>query len=152
MNITGNDPAYFLNLCMQQGIVVWDVIKQDNDHFEATVYLRDIPKIRKIRTGTIYKNKFTNKSGFPIIRTRLLRNKPLIIDIIISIVVLAAVSNMVWQFSVTGVPKELETKIISKLNTYGVYPGAFKLTLDSSNQIQQQILEDIPELLWIGVQ
>src|SRR5690606_10507193 len=58
---------------------------------------------------------------------------------------------VIWKVQVTGVPKEVEDKIVAQLNEYGIHPGAWMLTIDSPKEIQQNLLNDIPELLWVGV-
>lgn len=152
ISIKGEQPETFLNRCVESGIMVWDASKPNPNHCLAKVHLKDIHKIRKFRKGTEYKIRFNNKYGFPFAKSRFLKKKPLLIGLILSILLFITISNMIWQVSITGVPEELEKKIYTKLTSYGVQPGAFKLSIDSPNQIQQLLLQDVPELLWVGVE
>ncbi len=152
ISINGKQPEAFLNHCVENGVMVWDVTRSGSNHCLAKVHLKDIHNIRQLRKGTKYKVHFKNKYGLPFTKNKLLKKKPLLIGIILSVLLFTAISNMIWQVTITGVPEELEKKISTKLVSYGVQPGAFKLSIDSPNQIQQLLLQDIPELLWVGVE
>jgi similar to stage IV sporulation protein len=49
------------------------------------------------------------------------------------------------------VPKDIEEKITKQLDSYGIHSGAWKFSIDSPKEIQKMLVEDIPELLWVGV-
>ncbi|MDY0396719.1 sporulation protein YqfD [Virgibacillus halophilus] len=61
-------------------------------------------------------------------------------------------SNIVWKVEITGVPIDIEKKIAKELNNYGIHPGAWTFSLEPASDIQQDLLRDIPELLWVGVE
>lgn len=151
IRIEGNNPELFFQRCVEEEIIVWNVIKKSPTICEGNIKLSDLPVIRKIRRQTGYRLSFTNRQGSPFWMKRLIRRKPLFIAFILSILFLFIISNVVWQVRVTGVPKEIEDQIVSQLNEYGIHPGAWMLTLDSPKEIQQNLLNDIPELLWVGV-
>lgn len=152
IRIIGPHPERFLHQCTENGIMLWDISKSQATQCEAKMMLQDVKKIRKLRFGTKYKINFMNKHGLPFVKKRYLNKKPLLIGLILSILLLVTLSNMIWQVKVTGVPEELETRIYSKLESYGIHPGALKATIESPNQIQQLLVNDIPELLWVGVE
>ncbi|MBN6206003.1 sporulation protein YqfD [Ralstonia pickettii] len=152
ISVNGKQPEAFLNRCVENGVMVWDASKPNPNLCLAKIHLKDIHKIRHLRKGTEYKVRFKNKYGLPFTKNKILKKKPLLIGLILSVLLFTAISNMIWQVTITGVPEELEKKISTRLTSYGVQPGAFKLSIDSPNQIQQLLLQDVPELLWVGVE
>ncbi|MFJ6411507.1 sporulation protein YqfD [Terribacillus saccharophilus] len=150
--IKGDRPELFFNQLVQEKVLVWDIIKKDSQTCEAKIRKQDISKLRMQRRGTGYKIQFRSKHGFPFLFTALLHKKPLLLGIAISILSIFFLSNTVWKIEVRGVSPELEHQIETRLDEYGVRLGAFKLTLGAPVDIQQRLLQDIPDLLWIGVQ
>src|SRR5690625_6678784 len=45
----------------------------------------------------------------------------------------------------------MEEKIYEQLESYGIHPGSWVQSLESSSSIQQRLIDDLPELLWVGV-
>ncbi|WP_179106541.1 sporulation protein YqfD [Terribacillus halophilus] len=150
--IKGDRPELFFNQLVQEKVLVWDIVKKDNQTCEAKIRKQDISKLRMKRRGTGYKVQFRAKHGFPFLFTSILHKKPLLLGIFISILSIFLLSNTVWKIDIKGVSPELEHQIETQLDEYGVRLGAFKLTLGAPVDIQQRLLQDIPELLWIGVQ
>jgi len=149
--IEGNTPETFFQICAEQGITVWDVKKKAPDACEGNIKLTDLQSVKKLRRQTGYRLSFVNKKGYPFLVKRLISKKPLLIALLLSILFIFVISNMVWEVKVTGVPKEIEEKIVKQLNEYGVHPGSWMLSLDSPKEIQQNLINDVPELLWVGV-
>ncbi|MFP7493595.1 sporulation protein YqfD [Terribacillus saccharophilus] len=150
--IEGDRPELFFNQLVQEEVLVWDIKKKDSQTCEAKIRKQDISRLRMQRRGTGYKISFRSKHGFPFLFTALLRKKPLLLGILISVLSVFLLSNTVWKIEIKGVSPELEHEIETQLDEYGVRLGAFKLTLGAPVDIQQRLLQDIPELLWIGVQ
>ncbi|RDW21767.1 sporulation protein YqfD [Oceanobacillus chungangensis] len=149
--IKGDQPELFFQKCSRHGITIWDMKKHGPDLCEGKIKLADIKLIKKIRRGTGYKVSFVQKSGYPFLLKRFLRKRPLMIGLLLALFVIIFLSNIIWEVKITGVPKDIEEKISKQLNQYGVHPGAWIFSLQSPNEIQQQLVKDVPELLWVGV-
>ncbi|UJL44876.1 sporulation protein YqfD [Virgibacillus sp. NKC19-16] len=150
--IKGDRPELFFQRCMQQGIPVWDVKKTDDDTCSGNVRLRDVKEIKAIKRKTDYKLAFTDKKGYPFFIKRFIKKKPLMIGLIMSIMLVIFLSNIIWEVQITGVPTEIEEKISEQLDDYGVHSGAWIFTLEQPTAIQDQLIKDVPELLWVGVE
>ncbi|WP_164216181.1 sporulation protein YqfD [Virgibacillus sp. YIM 98842] len=149
--VKGNQPELFFQLCAQKGISVWDVKKTADNQCQGNVKLNDVNEIKYIRKNTGYKIRFMNKKGFPFHLSRFLQRKELLTAAILSIMLVLFLSNIIWEVKVTGVPKDIEEKITKQLDSYGIHSGAWKFSIDSPKEIQKMLVEDIPELLWVGV-
>jgi len=151
MLIRGDRPELFFQKCAEKGLTVWNIHKINADECKGNIKLNHIKTAKKLRRGTNYKLFFLDRKGYPFIWTRLLRKKPLLIGLFLSMILIFLLSNMIWKVEIEGVPTDIEEKMINQLDDYGIQPGAWKLSLESPQMIQQNLLEDIPELLWVGV-
>ncbi|WP_249871061.1 sporulation protein YqfD [Oceanobacillus saliphilus] len=149
--VKGTAPELFFQKCASEGIRVWDVKKNDKESCEGNIRLSDIKKMKTIRRKTIYKVSFIGRNGYPFLISRFFRKKPLVIGLIFSFLLFLLLSNIIWEVKITGVPKDIEEKIDKQLTSYGVHPGAWLFSLKTPTEIQQKLIEDIPELLWAGV-
>lgn len=151
ISVSGNKPELFFQRCTSYGIRIWNVTKPKSDTCNGTIRLKDVKHIKRLRRGTNYKIKFIDRKGYPFVIRRYLRKKELIIAFILSMLLIFGLSNIVWEVKITGVPKDIEEKINKQLNQYGIHPGSWIFSLDSPKEIQQQLLDDVPELLWVGI-
>lgn len=151
IRIEGNYPEMFFQDCTKRGITVWNIRKVSKDACEGNIKLSDIHYVRALLRKKHYKLRFIGKKGFPFIFHRFIRKKPLFIAMILSIFLALFLSNILWKIEITGVPKDIEEKIVKQLDEYGIHTGAWIFSLDKPNEIQQKLVEDVPELLWVGV-
>ncbi|MUK87090.1 sporulation protein YqfD [Ornithinibacillus sp. L9] len=149
--VEGNMPELFFQDCINNGITVWEIKREAPNACSGNVKLKDIGKIKSLRRGKNYKVSFTRKKGYPFILSRFFRRKEIVIGMALSILLIFFLSNIIWKVEITGVPKDIEEKIDKQLRDYGVHPGAWSFTLDKPGEIQRNLTEDVPELLWVGV-
>ncbi|PAV29028.1 sporulation protein YqfD [Virgibacillus profundi] len=150
--IKGDRPELFFQKCMDKGITVWNVRKLADDQCEGNIKLYDIKQIKELRRGTNYKINFTKRKGYPFLFRRFIRKKQVLIGLLLSLLLIIFLSNIIWEVKISGVPKDIEEKISKQLDSYGIHPGSWIFSLDSPNAIQQKLVEDVPELLWVGVE
>ncbi|WP_087971712.1 sporulation protein YqfD [Oceanobacillus rekensis] len=149
--VKGTSPELFFQKCASEGITVWNVKKKSAELCVGDISLSDIKQMKKVRRRTIYKVSFTDRNGYPFLLNRFLKKRPLLLGLFISILFFLLLSNIIWEVRITGVPKDIEEKIDNQLSAYGVHPGAWLFSLDTPTEIQQKLIQDIPELLWAGV-
>ncbi|WP_156290695.1 sporulation protein YqfD [Oceanobacillus salinisoli] len=149
--IKGNHPELFFQECTKRGISVWNIRKSADDTCEGNIRLRDVKHVRKLIRGTPHKLTFVRKKGYPFLFNRFTKRKPLLIALLLSVLLAVFLSNILWKVEITGVPKEIEEKIMKQLDSYGIHRGAWIFSLEQPNTIQQKLVEDVPELLWVGV-
>ncbi|WP_085991871.1 sporulation protein YqfD [Oceanobacillus senegalensis] len=149
--VKGNNPELFFQMCTKRGITVWNIRKLEQDTCEGNIKIADIKEVRKLIRRTEYKLSFTKRKGYPFLYKRFIRKKPLLVALTLSILLALFLSNILWKIEITNVPKEIEEKIEKQLDRYGIHRGAWIFSLESPNTIQQKLVEDVPELLWVGV-
>ncbi|MEC5422218.1 sporulation protein YqfD [Virgibacillus sp. C22-A2] len=151
ISVKGSNPELFFQKCIHSGLTIWDVKKTADDTCTGNIKLKDIKVIRQIKRNSNYKITFVGKKGYPFTVKLFLRKKQLVVGLIMSILLIIFLSNIIWEVKITGVPKEIEEKISKQLESYGIHPGSWIITLESPNSIQQKLVKDVPELLWVGV-
>lgn len=151
ISVKGTAPELFFQKCASEGIKVWNVRKIDEESCEGNIRLSDIRQMKQIRRKTIYKVSFLRKNGYPFAYRRFMKKKPLVFGLLAGFLLFLFLSNIIWEVKITGVPKDIEAKIDKQLNSYGVYPGAWLFAQAPPTELQQKLINDVPELLWAGV-
>ncbi|MFB1050777.1 sporulation protein YqfD [Paraliobacillus sp. JSM ZJ581] len=151
LKIVGYHPELFFDLCVRHHINAWNIKKIDQTTCTGNIYIKDIKKMRRLRKQTRFKVYFIKKNGLPFLFKQTTNNLPLILGLTASFFLVLFLSNMVWSIDVQGVRPELEKQIRITLNENGVYKGKLKFSIRSVTEMQQLLLDEIPELLWIGV-
>src|SRR5690625_3926195 len=149
--IKGQSPEMFFQACINQGIPVWNVTKTSDHKCEGNVRLRDIKWIKQIRRDMNYKLSFYRKRGYPFLLERFIRKKEAVIAFIASLLLILFLSNILWEVKITGVSTDIEAKINEALKDYDIRPGKWAFSIESPRVIQQKLVKDVPELLWVGV-
>lgn len=150
--VEGINPELFLQQCVDKGIVIWNINKKSHESCVANIRLQDERKVNDISNDDVYTITVTERSGLPVIAKKLVGRKEILFSIIICLMLVLYLSNIIWDIKINGVPKDIEKKITKQLSTYGVHTGALSFSLDSPSIVQQKLLHDIPELLWVGVE
>src|SRR5690625_7601026 len=59
---------------------------------------------------------------------------------------------MIWSIQIKGLPKNVEQNIIEVLDHADIKQGRFLFNIPATSEIQQYVMREVPELLWIGVE
>src|SRR5699024_2571757 len=125
--------------------------KQTDDSCTFSIRLKDVKTVQHIANELNYKLIMIEKRGVTVWLRKFLSIKPFVISLLCSIILLFILSNVVWKVSITGVSKEVEEKVSKELKQHGVEAGSWFFSIDAPSDIQEQLINDIPELLWIGI-
>lgn len=149
--VVGKNPELFFQACINNDILVWNIKKTSDTTCQGNIKLNDVKLIKKIRRQRKYKIKFIDKKGYPFLLKRLTKRKEIVTAFLVSMLFIIVLSNIVWDVKITGVSKEVEAKVNDELKELHIYPGRWLFLIDDPSIIQQKLLNDIPELLWVGV-
>lgn len=150
--VEGTNPELFLQQCVDHGIVVWNMNKNSEVACLANIRQKDEQKVMELVNDLSFSITITKRNGLPFIVKKLSGRKEILFSIIICLMLILYLSNIVWDIKIKGVPKDIEKQITKQLSVYGVHTGALGFSLDSPSIVQQKLLHDIPELLWVGVE
>src|SRR5699024_12511394 len=79
------------------------------------------------------------------------QKKAVFISLFICTILLFLLMNTAWKIQINGVSTHLEDKIKTQLADKGLYQGAWVRQLPPLETLQEEILNELPELLYVGV-
>lgn len=151
-SVKGKRIENFLQVCMQYYVPIWDITIIHEEEVKCKAYLKDIKKLNKISEQLNVDLKINNKIGLLPYVLKMLKQKKVILSLVISIFILTFLSNVVWKVSYSGVSTNLQHNLQYELHKHGIYEGGFIYSLDSLDVIQDKIMHNIPDLLYLGIE
>lgn len=150
--IRGEHPTYFLQVCMDEGFIVWDVQRKSEQTLIIKVYRHQLNKLKALSETLNYEIITLKEKGFSPFLLRLIKRKSLLLSIILCSALLLLLSNITWNVTISGVSLEMENKLKDELKRHGIERGSFTFTLQPLNVIQHHMMHDLPDLLYIGIE
>ncbi|MEC3883150.1 sporulation protein YqfD [Halobacillus litoralis] len=141
----------FLQACTKRGCHITNMRRLDDSLVILTIRLKDWKTFRQLRKKYRCKISIKSGKGLPFLIQHMVGRLSVLLAFIAAVVIIFVLANTLWSIKVDGLSPELEADVESKLNSYGVSPGKLTIGMKDPIEIQQQLLEDIPDLLWIGV-
>lgn len=152
IQIKGNEPAIFFRQCTNEQIPIWNLKKLKGNICIATIYNHDLKKVNQIADQALFDISIVERKGYFYTILHLWKRKEVLFAFIFCALLLIMLANIAWKIEVIGVPTELEEKISAQLKEQGLYKGAWTFTLKPLNMLQQNVADEIPELLYIGIE
>src|SRR5690625_1380451 len=150
--IKGKHPEQLFQSFMEGGYPVWDIIYENQTTYRASIYRHHLEILNKLASKSDMTIITEKEKGGGTVFLALLKRKELFIALFISAIVLFVLANTAWKVEIRGVSVHIEERIEQKLLEHGLYSGAWIYQLESLDRIQEQMLHEIPELLYIGIQ
>lgn len=150
--IKGKRLEEVLQTYIENGYPIWDIRRESRAVCYATIYHHHLKYLERLISEngmTISKIKV---GGGTSLVSKILKKKEWLLAIIFCILLLFLIGNTAWKVEVQGVSVHLEDEIKANLAERGLYRGAWVYNLHSLDHIQDQLLNEIPELLYIGIQ
>lgn len=149
IRIRGAMPEKFVNLCIAQHILLWRIIKCQDDLY-ANIRLSDFFQIRRIIRVSNVRISVVSYWGLPFIIKRIKRRKMMLIGAVIALVVINVMASFIWFVDVTGNKYISADKVKEIAEQQGLKPGIGKDNINAK-QIEKSILLNIPEIAWAGI-
>ncbi|WNS74342.1 sporulation protein YqfD [Bacillus sp. DTU_2020_1000418_1_SI_GHA_SEK_038] len=142
----------FINTLTRSGILVWQVRRHGTEAVTFKMKLNDVKKLRSLVRNSDCKIEFLQRTGFPFIFKRMLKNIGFVIGAPVFLLVIMILSNMVWGIEIKGADPATEYKIRKELNQIGVKRGKVQFFLENVEAIQRKLTDSIEEITWVGVE
>lgn len=149
--VKGDNPVAFLQACLDNQIAVWQIKIKNKEECTGIIRAQDYGKIMQQQKNLPVEVALIDEQGIPFLIKKLFHKKEIIIAILLASLFLFTLSNILWTVTIQGVSHETEAQINEQLEKYGIRPGSWLFTMDSPGLIQNQLLNDLPDLLWIGI-
>lgn len=151
IKVTGKVIEPFLNQCVRENIVIWNLKRQGTATITGYLMLGDVHKIRRIIRKSDCKLEFIGRIGFPFLVRKMLLNSGFIIGILAAFVFILLLSNMVWNIEISGANPKLEHEIRKELSSLGIKRGKLQFSLPGNDDIQSKLMENVSSITWVGV-
>ncbi len=146
IRILGFSPERFMNLCCNRGIMLWDVIKQ-NDDYEMFISVKDFFKIAPILRKTKTKAIVLERCGFPFFIHRYQKRKLFLFGILFCLIFLLAMSMFIWEIRIDGNSYRTDDVIRDYLRESGIVPGILKNKVDCE-AIEKGLRQNFDDITW----
>ena len=145
------DPAAFLDRCIQKGILLRDVVTENELTLNFTVFRRDLASVRSVLEHFGCQWEILSRRGMPETLRRVCRNMLPLLFAAAAALALAGASLFVWDVQVTENDSTVaDVKILRVLESQGVAPGSFWPSF-RSERIRTRALLELPELSFLTV-
>jgi len=145
----GGFPERFINLCTNNGIVIWN-LKSCSGVLYANTSINGYRNIRPVAKKSGMKVRIFRRYGLPFFLHRHRRRVGLLLGIAAFLALVAFLSGMIWNIRVTGNEKVRDDIILNAFAQSGVYVGVRKKNLDAQ-EIEKAALNKLDSLLWVSL-
>lgn len=149
IKITGITVEKFINLCMNKGILLWDMKRYENC-LDAKIRIFDFRRIRPLVRKTHCKAAIVSRCGLPFFIYRMRHRKMLIAGGVLFCVCLYFLSSFIWFIEVAGLNSMPPEAVLHVARQAGLKPGMLKRNIDLK-QVEHLLLVNIPDIAWTGV-
>lgn len=151
INIKGKRIESFLSRLLKLNIELYNIEYISYQEINIIIDKKDYGRIKKIKTS--YKIKIINKYGLIKIKEQALKNKFIIIFILIGIILLFFLSNIIFSIKVIHNDEDLRNLIYQELNEHGIKIHHFKKERKELENIKEKILEEHKDKIeWLEIE
>lgn len=150
LQVTGDSPEEFFNLCARQGLGFWRPRKGDKTTWTCRVSFLDWPRVAPLAQRTLCQVKLLRRSGVPGFLWKLRYRYALLAGLVLCLTAVGVMSRFVLTVQVSGNESVSTAAILTQLRAQGVRPGAFGPGLDT-RQISHAVMLELPELSWMAI-
>lgn len=149
--VKGEQLVRFFQYCAKENIPLSEISLLNKTEAQANVSFFEWNKINIIAKQLHFTIDVISRTGFLISLLSFWNKKEKIIAIFLCAMLLFFLSNLVWNVQIKGVSTHLEIEITNQLKQMGIYKGALFTSRLSLDTVEQNMMETLPELLYINV-
>lgn len=150
LEVAGDFPERFLNLCAQRGTAFWAVEWPDSHTLRITVAWRDRRGLEELaqRTGCVIREG--KKRGMPPFLLRFRRRYAFLAGLALALVAVSVLSRFVLVIEVEGNERVATQTILTELRRQGLRPGVYGPSL-AARDIANGALLQLDDISWMAV-
>lgn len=149
IEIVGNSPERFVNMCAHHNIKLWDFSITGNV-FRFNIALKNTNDLEVFSKKTGIDFRIASKVGLPFISKKL-KNRPIFLPgLLLSFILIYVYTLFVWDISVTGNTQYSEEEIVKFLNQNNIYKTMLKSSVDTSNTTFM-MRSHFNDVIWVSV-
>lgn len=148
IRLVGFSPERFLNLCMANQIVIWDLKYQDNG-YQFLVTLKDYRRVRPLVKKAKVHLKIMGRYGLPFFLHRNRRRKLYAAGVGTFFLILFIMSRFIWNITLDGNYHFTDDTLLHYLDTLDIRYGTAKSGIDC-DELEESIRSRYPEIIWVS--
>ena len=141
----------FINNCLKSNIFLWNIKRKRTTIMTCNIGVKDFKNIRKILKKTNCRIKIEKKKGLPFTFNKYRKRKIFALLIFIILIIIAILSNFVWNIQIEGPEKISKDELIQTLKEEGLSIGKFKPGIET-REIINKVRLDRDDIAWIGIE
>ena len=141
----------FINNCLKRNIFLWNIKRKRTTIMTCNIGVKDFKNIRKILKQTKCRIKIEKKKGLPFTFNKYRKRKIFALLIFIILIIIAILSNFVWNIQIEGTEKISKDELIQTLKEEGLSIGKFKPGIET-REIINKVRLDRDDIAWIGIE
>ena len=141
----------FINNCLKSNIFLWNIKRKRTTIMTCNIGGKDLKNIRKIVKKTKCRIKIEKKKGLPFTFNKYRKRKIFALLIFIILIIIAILSNFVWNIQIEGTEKISKDELIQTLKEEGLSIGKFKPGIET-REIINKVRLDRDDIAWIGIE
>lgn len=141
----------FINNCLKSNIFLWNIKRKRTTIMTCNIGVKDFKNIKKILKQTKCRIKIEKKKGLPFTFNKYRKRKIFALLIFIILIIIAILSNFVWNIQIEGTEKISKDELIQTLKEEGLSIGKFKPGIET-REIINKVRLDRDDIAWIGIE
>lgn len=150
IGIKGTSTERFLNLCHAREIMLWDVMRAENE-YHCKISIQEFKCLRPIVRKTKTRPYIIKRKGFPFHIKRIKARKGLWVGGLLFFVLVYFLSSFVWEIQVMGQYSYTQEALLRYLREIDVYAGMRREKI-SCPDIEKAIREAYTDIGWVSAE
>ncbi|NLK27454.1 MAG: sporulation protein YqfD [Clostridiales bacterium] len=150
VQIKGNAPERFINLCFNKRILIWD-LRNIDENYRFHIQAKDFKKLKPIARKTGMIPRIKEKIGLPFYVHRYRKRKVFFAGILICSILVYIMSLFIWDIQILGGSKYTPEAMIKFLHSKNIYTGIQKKKVDCQ-EIEEQIRLTYNDVGWVSAE
>lgn len=151
IQVTGPHIEQFMNRCHHRNILLQNARFTASLQMEAQLTFANFMRLRTIRRETKSHIRIVSKKGLPILLRSLKKRVLFFVGFFIFLCAIFALSSLVWKIDVIGNEKIDQAAVLRAAKAQGVYVFQWQFRMPTADELQRQLLTQLPDAAWIGV-
>ena len=150
VQIKGNAPERFINLCYNKKILIWNLKRVEED-YRFYIQAKDYKKLKPIAKKTGMIPRIKEKTGLPFYLHRYRTRKAFFAGLLLCCILVYIMSLFIWDIQILGGSKYTPEAMIKFLKENEIYTGIQKKKVDCQ-EIEDEIRLAYNDIGWVSAE
>ncbi len=148
--VRGEHPERFINLALTRGVLLWDLVRVDNEVLLVKVDARSFRSLRHIARRARCRIRIRSKRGLPFLIHRLRRRQMLVGGGVLFCLLVYFLCSFVWTVNVVGTRRVSPALVKRMAAAAGLRPGVMRYQV-SGRDVADYLMQQIPGVAFAEV-